>query len=84
MSESCATCRFGVSVENPKVPALKLECRRRPPEQGQRPAAEWPKVAEDGWCGEYDGGASKPAPAKAVAAKKAAQAGEVETRSEQG
>lgn len=81
MSESCENCRFSAPVTDPKWEALTLECRRRPPVQGQRPAAEWPMVPDDGWCGEYD---ARPATSRAPAKKRPA-VGEVETRSgEQG
>lgn len=82
MSDSCESCRFSATVENPKHQALTLECRRRPPEQGQRPAAEWPKVPADGWCGEYEP-VERPTTPRQPAAKKRPTVGEVETRDEQ-
>lgn len=78
-NETCETCVFSEPVYNPKFPALNLECRRRPPSQGQYPAAEWPKVPGDGWCGEFQA-PEKAVPAKVAAAKKAAQSGDLETR----
>lgn len=73
-SESCSDCRFSAPG---KVPD-KLDCRRRPPvDIARHDASEWPRVAPDGWCGEFEARPAKPARAKRPAA------GERETR-EQG
>lgn len=54
MKESCASCRYGRPSRDDKWPEL-LECRRRPPAQTTRPAADWPHVYPDSWCGEWAG-----------------------------
>ena len=78
MSESCGTCRFSAPSVRPEK-WDGLQCRRIPPVQGQRPAAEWPNIYGDGWCGDYE---ARPV-AKAPARKKPA-VGETEVRAEQG
>lgn len=78
MGESCETCRFSAPANNPQVPPFALSCRRRPPLEGRRPMADWPKVYPDEWCGEFE-----PRPAKVKPARKRPAAGEVEHR-EQG
>ena len=51
MEEACASCRY--ARPSTKLTEL-LECRKRPPEVGNRPAAEWPNIYPDGWCGDYE------------------------------
>lgn len=72
MTDTCASCKFSAESSSPHWP--ELECRRRPPTIGGRPAAEWPNVGIDGWCGEFEAKVSAPK------RRPAAGTGDVETR----
>lgn len=77
MNESCENCRFSAS---PKGNAYGLlECRRYTPSIGNRPAAQWPRVYPEAWCGEYEAKSSKAAPAPR---RKRPTVGDVETAAE--
>ncbi len=71
MKESCGTCRFGRPSTDDKWPDL-VECRRRPPDQGGRPATAWPRVHPDGWCGEFESDRRETAAPKSEAVKRPA------------
>lgn len=80
-AESCSNCRFSAPGKLPD----KLDCRRRPPvDIARHDVSEWPRVAPDAWCGEFE---SRPAVAPAegdkAPRKRRPAVGEVEKR-EQG